>query len=334
VNPSEVFIRRPIATSLLMLGIAVFGVVAYRALPVSDLPNVDFPTLNVNASLPGGDPSTMASAVASPLERQFTTIAGLDDMTSSSSNGSTNVTLQFDLNREIDSAAVDVQTAIAAVMPLLPAGMPSPPSFRKFNPADQPILFLNVISKTVQMSELDNYAENVIAPRISMVTGVSQVQVFGAQKFAVRVQVDPNKLRAQAIGLNEVDQALANWNVNLPTGQLFGRAATYNIKAAGQLMNASEFRPIIVSYKDGAPVRLEQVANVIDSVEDTRNVAWLYNKDGGTRAVMLVVMRQPGSNTIAVTDAVRALLPTFRSMLPPSVAIGRATSAKRSPTSS
>jgi HAE1 family hydrophobic/amphiphilic exporter-1 len=319
MNPSAVFIRRPIATSLLMLGIAVFGIVAYRALPVSDLPNVDFPTLNVNAALPGGDPSTMASAVASPLERQFTTIAGLDEMTSSSSNGSTNVTLQFALSRDIDSAAVDVQTAIAAVMPLLPAGMPSPPSFRKFNPADQPIMFLNLTSKTVQMSVLDDYAENVLAPRLSMVSGVSQVQVFGAQKFAVRVQVDPNKLRAQSIGLNEVDEALQNWNVNLPTGQLFGRAATWNLKTGGQLMDAAQFRPIVVSYRDGAPVRLEQVANVIDSVEDTRNVAWLYNKDGGVRAITLFVMRQPGSNTIAVTDAIHALLPTFRALLPPSI---------------
>jgi len=179
-----------------MFGIALFGVVAYRSLPVSDLPNVDFPTLNVGAGLPGGDPGTMASAVASPLERQFTTIAGLDEMTSSSSTGSSNVTLQFDLDRSIDSAAVDVQTAIAAVMPLLPAGMPAPPSFRKFNPADQPIMYLGLTSTTVPMSVLDDYGENVIAPRISMVNGVSQVQVMGAQKFAVRVQVDPNKLRA------------------------------------------------------------------------------------------------------------------------------------------
>jgi HAE1 family hydrophobic/amphiphilic exporter-1 len=319
MNPSEIFIKRPIATSLLMLGIAVFGVVAYRTLPVSDLPNVDFPTLNVNAGLPGGDPTTMASAVASPLERQFTTIAGLDEMTSSSSMGSSNVTLQFDLSRDIDSATVDVQTAIAEVMPLLPAGMPSPPSFRKQNPADQPIMFLGLTSQSMTLSALDGYAENVIAPRLSMVSGVSQVQVWGAAKYAVRVQVDPNKLYAQQIGINEVDSALQNWNVNLPTGQLFGPTSTFTIKASGQLMNAEQFRPVIVAFRNGAPVRLDSVANVIDSVEDNRNNSFLYTKENGQqRAITLMVMRQPGSNTIAVTDAIRQLLPTFESILPPS----------------
>jgi hydrophobic/amphiphilic exporter-1 (mainly G- bacteria), HAE1 family len=319
VNVSEIFIRRPIATSLLMLGIAVMGIVAYRVLAVSDLPNVDFPTLNVGAGLPGGDPTTMASAVASPLERQFTTIAGIDEMTSSSSTGSSNVTLQFDLNRDIDSAAVDVQTAIAAVMPLLPAGMPAPPSFRKFNPADQPIMFLGLTSDVVPMYVLDDYAETLIAPRISMISGVSQVQVQGAQKYAVRVQLDPNKLRAQGIGLNEINQALQNWNVNVPTGQLFGTDATYNIQAAGQLMSADAFKPIIVAYRNGAPVRLEQVATVLDNVEDNKNASWLYTRAGARRAINLQVMRQPGSNTIEVTDAVRALLPTFQSELPPSI---------------
>ena len=302
-----------------MLGIAVFGVIAYRALPVSDLPNVDFPTLNVGAGLPGGDPGTMASAVASPLERQFTTIAGIDEMSSSSSTGSANVTLQFDLSRDIDSAAVDVQTAIAAVMPLLPAGMPAPPSFRKFNPADQPIMYLGLTSNTLPMSQLDDYAETLIAPRISMVTGVSQVQVQGAQKYAVRVQVDPEKLRAEGVGLNEVNQALQNWNVNLPTGQLFGNAAVYNIQARGQLMNAAAFRPLVLTYRDGAPLRLSQVANVIDDVEDNHNASWLYTKDNTQRSISLSVMRQPGSNTIDVTDAIRALLPSFRATLPPSV---------------
>jgi HAE1 family hydrophobic/amphiphilic exporter-1 len=319
VNISAAFIKRPIATSLLMLGLALFGIIAYRALAVSDLPNVDFPTLNVGAGLPGGDPGTMASSVASPLERQFTTIAGLDEMTSSSSTGSSNVTLQFDLNRDIDSAAVDVQTAIAAVMPLLPAGMPAPPSFRKFNPADQPIMFLGLTSDVVPMYVLDDYAETMIAPRISMVSGVSQVQVQGAQKYAVRVQVDPNKLHAQGIGLNEINTALQNWNVNTPTGQLFGRDATFNIKAEGQLMNAEAFKPVIVSYKHGAPVRLEQVATVLNDVEDNKNASWLYTKTAARRAINLQVMRQPGSNTIEVTDAVRALLPSFESALPPAV---------------
>jgi hydrophobic/amphiphilic exporter-1 (mainly G- bacteria), HAE1 family len=319
VNISEIFIERPIATSLVMLGIALFGVVAYRGLAVSDLPNVDFPTLNVGAGLPGGDPGTMASAVASPLERQFTTIAGLDEMTSSSSTGSSNVTLQFDLGRDIDSAAVDVQTAIAAVMPLLPAGMPAPPSFRKFNPADSPIMFLGLTSDVVPMYVLDDYAETMIAPRISMVSGVSQVQVQGAQKYAVRVQIDPDKLYAQGIGINEVQQALQNWNVNVPTGQLFGRDATFNIKAAGQLMNADAFKSVVVSYRNGAPVRLDQIANVLDNVEDNKNASWLYTKNGSRRAINLQVMRQPGSNTIEVTDAIRRLLPSFEERLPPSV---------------
>src|SRR5437867_10787716 len=323
MNLSEIFIRRPIATSLLMAAIALFGIVAYRALPVSDLPQVDYPTLNVNASLPGGDPDTMASAVASPLESQFTTIAGLDSMVSRSGSGSTNVTLQFDLDRDIDSATVDVQTAIAAVMPLLPAGMPSPPSFRKNNPNDQPIITINLTSNTLPLSVLDDYAETMIAPRISMVNGVSQVQVQGAAKYAVRVQIDPDKLHAQRIGINEVDAALTNWNVNLPTGQLFGPHATYNIKAGGQLMNAEAFRPVIVTYRRGAPVRLSQVANVIDSVENVYNGNWFYTKGPNgkpavQRSIMLQVMRQPGTNTIEVTDAVRKLLPVFQSQIPPS----------------
>ncbi len=326
MNISELFIRRPIATSLLMAAIALFGVIAYRALPVSDLPQVDYPTLNVNAGLPGGDPGTMASAVASPLERQFTTIAGLDSMTSRSGAGSSNITLQFDLGREIDSAAVDVQTAISAVMPLLPAGMPSAPSFRKNNPNDQPILMLNLTSNTLPLSTLDDYAETMIAPRISMVDGVSQVTVQGAAKYAVRVQLDPDKLHAEQIGINEVDQALQNWNVNLPTGQLFGANATYNIKAEGQLMNADAFKPIVVAYRRGAPVRLDEIAHVVDSVENVFNGSWFYSKPGGPAsaplkrtAITLQVMRQPGSNTIAVTDAVRRLLPSFEAQLPPAV---------------
>ncbi|HYM22816.1 MAG TPA: efflux RND transporter permease subunit, partial [Vicinamibacterales bacterium] len=318
MNVSAICIRRPIATSLCMLGIAGFGIVAYRALPVSDLPSVDFPTLSVRAGLPGGDPGTMASAVASPLERQFTTIAGLDEMTSSSSAGSSSVTMQFDLDRDIDSAAVDVETAISAVMPLLPAGMPSPPSFRKFNPADSPIMWLGLTSETLPLPTLDDYAETLIAPRISMVSGVSQVQVMGAAKYAVRVQADPDKLHDAGIGLNEISTALRNWNVNMPTGQLFGRDATYNIKAAGQLMNADAFKPLVVTYRDGAPVRLDQLANVIDDVEDNKNVSWLYTKDGAQRAISLSVMRQPGSNTIEVTDSIRKLLPSFRTELPPS----------------
>jgi len=319
MNISEVFIRRPIATSLLMAAIAMFGLVAYKALPVSDLPTVDFPTIQVQAGLPGGDPGTMAAAVASPLERQFTTIAGIDSMISSSGTGNSQVTLQFDLARSIDSAAVDVQTAIAEAMPLLPAGMPTPPTFRKQNPADQDILQLALMSKTAPMSVLDDYAETFIAPRISMVNGVSQVQVWGQSKYAVRVQVDPDKLRAQQIGINEVDQALQNWNVTLPTGQLFGENTTYNIKAGGQLNNAAQFRPVIVTYRQGRPVRLDQVANVLDSVEDNLNATWFYTRDGGTRAINLALKKQPNVNTIEVTDNVRALLPALEAQLPPSV---------------
>src|SRR5215475_4334037 len=319
MNISEVFIRRPIATSLLMAAIAMFGIVAYQALPVSDLPTVDFPTIQVRASLPGGDPGSMASSVASPLERQFTTIAGIDSMISQSSNGNSQITLQFDLARQIDSAAVDVQTAIAEAMPLLPAGMPSPPTFRKQNPADQDILQLALISNTVPLSTLDEYAENFIAPRLSTVNGVSQVEVWGQAKFAVRVQVDPDKLRAQQIGLNEVDQALQNWNVNLPTGQLFGPHQTFNIKTGGQLVNADQFKPVIVTYRQGKPVRLDQVANVEDSIEDTRSATWFYTREGGVRAINLALKRQPGVNTIEVIDNVFKLLPQIESQLPPSV---------------
>jgi HAE1 family hydrophobic/amphiphilic exporter-1 len=302
-----------------MAAIAMFGIVAYQALPVSDLPTVDFPTIQVRAGLPGGDPGSMASSVASPLERQFTTIAGVDSMISQSSNGNTQVTLQFDLARSIDSAAVDVQTAIAEAMPLLPAGMPSPPTFRKQNPADQDILQLALVSNTVPLSVLDEYAENFIAPRLSTVNGVSQVEVWGQAKYAVRVQVDPDKLRAQQIGLNEVDQALQNWNVNLPTGQLFGPHQTFNIKTGGQLTSAAQFRPIIVAYRQGKPIRLEQLANVEDSIEDTRSATWFYTREGGTRAINLALKRQPGVNTIEVIDNVFRLLPQIEAQLPPSV---------------
>jgi HAE1 family hydrophobic/amphiphilic exporter-1 len=301
-----------------MAAIALFGVVAYKALAVSDLPTVDFPTLQIQAGLPGGDPGTMASAVASPIERQLTTISGVDSMTSSSGMGSSQVTLQFDLSRSMDSAAVDVQTALSEVMPLLPAGMPNPPTFRKQNPADQDIMQLSLISSSLSLRALDDYAETILAPRISMVNGVSQVQVQGATKYAVRVQVDPDKLRAQQIGINEVDQALQNWNVNLPTGQLFGQHQTFNIKAGGQLNSADEFKPIIVAYRQGRPVRLEQVATVVDSIENTRNASWFYTKNGGRRSINMGVQRQPGTNIIEVTDAVRSLLPALEAQLPPS----------------
>ncbi|HWB83634.1 MAG TPA: efflux RND transporter permease subunit [Bryobacteraceae bacterium] len=325
MNISEGFIKRPIATSLLMLGIALFGVIAYRALPVSDMPNVDYPTLTVSASLPGANPDTMAQSVATPLERQFTTIAGLDSMVSNSSQGSSAITLQFDLSRDIDGAAVDVETAIAEAMPLLPPGMPTPPSFRKMNPSDSPILFLAITAdSTLPIYDLDEYAERIIAQPLSMVDGVAQVQVYGAQKYAVRVQVDPNKLAAVQIGLNEVDQAIQNWNVNIPTGTLYGPHKNYNIQANGQLMRAADYRPIVLAYRKGVPIRLEQVAHVFDSVEDDKTGTWLYGADFGGDArqgVNLAITRQPGSNTIQVADAVKGLLPHLESGLPPSVKV-------------
>ncbi len=319
MNISEIFIRRPIATSLVMLAIAMFGVVAYRALPVSDMPTVDFPTISVFAGLPGGNPSTMASAVATPLERQFTTIAGLDDMSSSNTQGSTSITLQFDLSRDIDGAAVDVQTAIAEAMPLLPAGMPSPPSFRKSNPADSPIMMFLLTSSTLPLWNLDEYAETLIAQRISMVTGVAQVNVWGSTKYAVRVQVDPEKLAARQIGLNEVDYALRRWNVNMPTGTLYGPHQAVNIQATGQLMDAEAFRPVVVAYRNGSPVRLEDLATVKDSVTDDKNASWFYTKTSNPRSIGLAVMRQPGTNVIEVTDRIKQLLPMFENILPPSV---------------
>ncbi|HXP84389.1 MAG TPA: efflux RND transporter permease subunit [Bryobacteraceae bacterium] len=319
MNLSEIFIRRPIATSLLMAAIALFGIVAYRTLPVSDLPSVDFPTINVNANLPGADPNTMASSVATVLERQFTTIAGVNEMTSQSSTGSTQITLQFDLDRDIDSATVDVQTAIAAVTPLLPQGMPTPPSFKKNNPNDQPILQLMLTSNIIPMNQLDEFAETMMAQRISMTPGVAQVNVQGSQKFAVRVQLDPDRLVGKRIGLNEVSTALQNWNVNLPTGTLFGADKVYNIQANGQLMNAAAFKPMVVAYRNGGPVRLEEIANVVDSVENDKNVATRYSPDGNERGIQLQVMKQPGSNSVEVADRVNSLMPQFVSKFPPSV---------------
>jgi HAE1 family hydrophobic/amphiphilic exporter-1 len=303
----------------------MFGIIAFRALPVSDLPQVDYPTITVSASLPGANPDTMASAVATPLERQFTSIAGLDSMVSNSSQGNSSVTLQFDLSRDIDGATVDVETAIAEAMPLLPPGMPTPPSFRKVNPGDQAVISLFLTSPTMRLSDLDEYAESMVAQRISMVDGVAQVQVFGAAKYAVRVQVDPNELAARQIGLNEIDAALRNWNVNIPTGTLYGPHTSYNVQVNGQLMKAWEYRPMIVAYRNGSVVRLQDVAQVIDSVEDDKNFSQIYGGEygtQGTRGVNLQVMRQPGSNTIEVIDNIKRLLPAFQAQMPPTVHLG------------
>jgi len=311
----ELFIRRPVMTTLVMSGILLFGAIAFRTLPVSDLPSVDYPTINVSASLPGASPDTMASAVATPLEKQFSTIAGIDSMTSVSSLGQASITIQFNLSRDIDAAAQDVQAAISKASRQLPPNMPSPPTYSKVNPADSPILFLALSSPTLPLSDVDNYGENMLAQQISMVNGVAQVSVFGSQQYAVRVQVDPDKLAALGVGIDEVSDAINNGNVNLPTGTLYGRHQAYTVEANGQLKNAADFRPLIVAYRNGRPIRLEQVANVIDSVQNTYVASWFNN----TRAIVLAVQRQPGVNTVEVVDGIMKLLPNFRLQIPAAV---------------
>jgi HAE1 family hydrophobic/amphiphilic exporter-1 len=315
MNLSEPFIRRPVMTSLVMLAILLFGIVGYRALAVSDLPTVDFPTIQVSAGLPGANPETMASSVATPLEKQFTTIAGLDSMTSTSSLGNVQITLQFNLSRDIDSAALDVQTAIAAATRQLPANLPSPPTFRKVNPADQAIFSLAVTSPTLPLYEVDKYAENLLATQMSEVPGVAQVTVDGSAKYAVRVELDPEALASRQIGIDEVEQAIQKANVNLPMGTLFGAHTAYNIQSNGQLSDATVYRPFIVAYRNGAPVRLDQVATVSDGVQDRYVAAWV----NGIPGIQLQVQRQPGTNTIDIVNRLRQLIPRFYSMVPPSV---------------
>jgi hydrophobic/amphiphilic exporter-1 (mainly G- bacteria), HAE1 family len=319
MNIAEPFIRRPVATTLVMVAILIFGTIAYRTLPVSDLPNVDFPTLLVTASLPGSSPETMASSVATPLERQFSTIAGLSSMNSTNSLGTTQVTLQFDLSRNLDAAAQDVQAAITQSTPLLPPDMPSPPTFRKVNPADQPIMYIGLTSATLPMWTLDEYGETLLAQRISMVNGVAQVQVFGAQKYAVRIKLDPRALASRGIGIDEVEQAVRAANVNLPTGVLQGSRRRFTVQATGQLTEAALYRPVIVAYRKGSPVRLEELGNVIDSVEDDKTASWFANAEKMERSVVLAIQRQPGTNTVAVAGDVKQLLPQLELQLPPSV---------------
>jgi len=317
MNLAEIFIRRPVMTTLLSLAIIIFGLAAYRGLPVSDLPNVDFPTIVVSASLPGANPDTMASSVATPLEREFSTIAGLDQMTSTNTQGITTVTLQFDLRRNIDAAAQDVQSKIAAAQSQLPQGMPSPPSYEKVNPADTAIMYLGLSSATLPLSQVDEYAETYLGERISMISGVAQVEVYGAQKYAVRVQVDPQALASRGIGINEVADAIANANVNLPTGTLYGANQAFTVQANGQLTDAAAYRPLIVAYRNGSPVRLSDIGDVLDSVQDNKVAGWVL----GNRAVVLAIQRQPGTNTVEVVDNIKKLLPAFRDELPASVEI-------------
>src|SRR5881227_2611103 len=312
---SELFIRRPITTILVMVGIVLFGLIGYRSLPVSDLPTVDYPTINVNASLPGANPETMAASVATPLERAFSGIAGIDSINSSNSQGSTSITLQFNLSRNIDAAAQDVQTAISASLPQLPPGMPNPPSLRKSNPADSPILFLSLNSEVLSLPQVDEFAETLIAQRISMVDGVSQVQVYGAMKYAVRAQMDPNALADRGIGVDDVDAAIRNANPNTPTGTLYGKFSNMTVQTNVQLDNAAQFKTLIVAYRNGAPVRLEEVATVQDSVENNKVASWF----NGRRSVTMAVQRQPGTNTVAVVDSIKALIPQFKQQLPASV---------------
>ena len=314
---AETFIDRPVATTLVMLAILLFGVFGYRALPVSDLPNIDFPTIQVNASLPGASPETMASSVATPLERQFTTIAGLDSMTSTNGLGSTSITLQFSLSRDIDGAAQDVQTAITQSSSQLPANMPTPPSFRKVNPADQPILFLSLNSPSMPLSQVDEYAQTFLAQRISMVSGVAQVQAFGSQKYAVRVQLDPRALASRQLGIDEVSRAVQQGNSNLPTGILWGENRAMTIQSDGQLLRASAYRPLVITYRNGAPIRLDDLGRVLDSVQNDKVATW-YNT---TRSIGLSIQRQPGTNTVQVVDDIKALLPQLRLQIPPSVNI-------------
>lgn len=318
MNISGPFIRRPVMTTLVMIGILLFGIAGYRFLPVSDLPSVDFPTLLVSASLPGASPETMSSSVATPLERQFSTIEGLDSMTSTSSLGYTQITLQFNLSRNIDAAAQDVQTAITQATPFLPQDMPQPPTYRKVNPAEQPILYIALTSRTLPLWELHDYADTLMAQRISMTSGVSQVQIFGPQKYAVRVQLDPHALAGKGIGIDTVEEALRNANVNLPTGTLQGTHKAFTILATGQLFKASDYRPVIVTYRDGAPVHLGELGRIIDSVENDKAAAWYVDQNGSQRAIVLAVQRQPGTNAVEVAGAVKKLLPVFQSHLPPS----------------
>jgi len=315
MNIAAIFIRRPVMTTLVMVAILLFGVMAYRQLPVSDLPNVDFPTINVSASLPGASPETMAASVATPLEKQFSTIAGLDSMTSASYLGSTSITIQFDLSRNLDDAAQDVQAAIAAAARQLPPNMPAPPSYSKVNPADTPVIYLAITSDTMPLYQLDEFAETNMAQRISTVPGVAQVQVFGAQKYAVRIQLDPRQFATRGVGIDEVVTAVRNSNVNLPTGVLNGPYTSYTLQANGQLYKADDYKRITVAWRNGKPVHLEELGKVLDDVENNQAAAWFKQ----TRGFILAVQKQPGTNAVEVSDRVRALLPAFKKEAPASV---------------
>src|ERR1051326_1611963 len=314
MNLSELFIRRPITTALIMLALVAFGVTAYRRLPVSDLPTVDFPTIQVGASLPGASPETMASAVATPLEKNFSTIAGIDNMTSISNLGSTSITIQFALDRNIDAAAQDVQSMIAKTLRDLPPGI-IPPSYQKVNPADQAILLFALTSKLLPLSQVDEYGETVLAQRISMVPGVAQVIVYGSQKYAVRVQLDPTALAYRKIGIDEVASAINSQNVNLPTGVLWGPNKAFTVQANGQLQDAASFSRMVVTYRNGAPVRLGDIGHVFDDVQNNKVASWF----NGARVVVLAIQRQPGTNTVAIAMQVKDLVEKLQKQIPASI---------------
>jgi hydrophobe/amphiphile efflux-1 (HAE1) family protein len=315
---TDFFIRRKVTTTLMMVAILIFGVLSYFSLPVSDLPTVEYPTIQVTAALPGANPDTMASSVATPLEKEFSTIAGIDSMSSSSSLGTTNITLQFTLSRSIDAAAQDVQAAISRAGGNLPTSMPSPPSYRKVNPAAQGILYMSCKSNTMTPAQLDEYAENLIARRLSMVDGVAQVQVFGAKKYAVRIQADPDKLASRQVDLEALRTAISTGSVDLPAGALYGTTKAFTVMSNSQLTSAAQFAPLIVTYKNGNPVRLDELANVVDSVTQNRVVFWM----DGEESMVLAVSKQPGSNTIAVVEGIRKLLPSLRQSIPAGIQVG------------
>jgi HAE1 family hydrophobic/amphiphilic exporter-1 len=311
---SRIFIERPVATTILVAAIVLFGLIAFRSLPVNDLPNVDFPTISVTAELPGANPEVMASTVATPLERQFSQIPGVDTMNSVNSTGRTRITLQFTLERNIDAAAQDVQTAISQAIRRLPDDM-DPPTLRKVNPADAPILFLAVTSRTLPMQELNVFADQHIAQRLSMINGVAQIQVFGEQKYAVRVYLDPESLSKRGLGLDKIVSAIQNANSNLPSGVLQGQARNFTVKSSGKLERAQSFNDLTVAYANGMPVRLIDIGHAENSIENMKVKAWLNDE----RAIQLAVYRQPGTNTVQVVKDIRALFPAIEREAPPGV---------------
>jgi HAE1 family hydrophobic/amphiphilic exporter-1 len=319
MNISNIFIQRPIMTTLVMISILLFGIVAYHELPVSELPNVDFPTIRVSANLPGASPETMASSVATVLEKEFSNIAGIDSMNSTSTQGRTQVTLQFRLDRNIDAAAQDVQTAISAASRQLPDDMTDLPTYRKVNPADTPIFFISLTSATMPLSAVDEYAEAILAKRLSMLNGVAEVMVFGSQKYAVRIQLDPKALASRSIGIDEASEAVRSGNSNLATGTLWGANKAFTLETPGQLKNAAAYRPLIVTYRNGSPVTLGELGTILDSVENDKTASWYNKGNASERSIVLAIRRQPGTNTVALAQSIRNILPDFTRQLPASV---------------